>query len=187
MLKITNLWILSSIGHRTCEIIRKKHPCHTKLWAFRWLISRPELFLIWGLEIKFVENYFFLENYDTLEGAVSHNTVNLSPLLVIKKSFFYNNYFEKWPSVTKLIVSTAFKEWLRRREMQKVLSFLNQRVKRAWLERHFNQVIPSDSNTWLSPMVFICPFSYLQIRLSGTYAPGRIPYWLHNSIEDAVK
>ena len=35
-----------------------------------------------GLEIKFVENYFFLENYVTKEGAI-----NLSPLLVIKKGF----------------------------------------------------------------------------------------------------
>ena len=40
------------------------------------------------LEIKFVENYLFLENYVTSEGAVSHNvlyTINLSPLLVTGK------------------------------------------------------------------------------------------------------
>ena len=30
----------------------------------------------WGLEIKFVENYFFLKNYVTSEGAVSYNSVN---------------------------------------------------------------------------------------------------------------
>ena len=30
---------------------------------------------IWGLKIKFVENYFFLENYVTSEGAVSHNVL----------------------------------------------------------------------------------------------------------------
>ena len=29
----------------------------------------------WGLEIKFVENYFFLENYVTSDGAVSHNVL----------------------------------------------------------------------------------------------------------------
>ena len=28
-----------------------------------------------GCEIKFVENYFFLENYVTSEGAVSHNVL----------------------------------------------------------------------------------------------------------------
>ena len=30
-------------------------------------------FWIWGLEIKFVENYFRLENYDALGVADSHN------------------------------------------------------------------------------------------------------------------
>ena len=36
-----------------------------------------------------MENYFFLENYATSEGAVSHNvyTINLSPLLVTEKGF----------------------------------------------------------------------------------------------------
>ena len=33
-------------------------------------------------EIKFVENYFFLQNYGT-----SEDTTNLSPLLVTKKGF----------------------------------------------------------------------------------------------------
>ena len=44
-------------------------------------------FLIWSLEIKYVENYFFLENYVTSEGAVSHNFVYQPPLLVIKVSW----------------------------------------------------------------------------------------------------
>ena len=39
MHKITNL---SSIGHRTCEIIMIKNK-HTKLCAVRWLISRPQV------------------------------------------------------------------------------------------------------------------------------------------------
>ena len=33
-----------------------------------------------GLEIKFVENYFFLENYVTSEGAVSHKVLYYQPL-----------------------------------------------------------------------------------------------------------
>ena len=33
-------------------------------------------FYIWGLEIKFNENYFFLENYVISEGAVSHNVLH---------------------------------------------------------------------------------------------------------------
>ena len=45
-----------------------------ELWAFRCLISRPQI-LIWGLEIKFVENYFFLKNYSTSEGSISHNVL----------------------------------------------------------------------------------------------------------------
>ena len=34
-------------------------------------------------QIKFVKNYFFLENYVTSEGAVSYNvyTIKLSPLV----------------------------------------------------------------------------------------------------------
>jgi len=54
-------------------------------------------------EIKFVENYFFLENYVTSEGAVFHNfyITNLSPLLFVR--FYANNYFEYL-----LIVSAAF-------------------------------------------------------------------------------
>ena len=58
---------------------RRKHPCHTKLCAFRWLM----------VEIKFVENYFFLQNYGTSEGAVSHNVLYHQPLplLVTKKGF----------------------------------------------------------------------------------------------------
>ena len=44
-------------------------------------------FLTWGLEIKLVENYFFLENY--VKRAVSHKqfTINLFPLLVTKQVF----------------------------------------------------------------------------------------------------
>ena len=72
-----------------------------KLCAFRWLISRPQI-----LEIKFVENYFFLENYVTSEGAVSHNVLYHQPLPITchKERFYANSYFVKLP-----IVSTAFK------------------------------------------------------------------------------
>ena len=42
------------------------------LRAFRCLISRPHA---WGLEIKpniLLRKYFFLKNYFTSEGAISH-------------------------------------------------------------------------------------------------------------------
>ena len=37
-----------------------------------------------GLEIKFVENSFFLENYITSEGAVSHNVLYHQPLPITR-------------------------------------------------------------------------------------------------------
>ena len=53
-------------------------------------------FYIWGLEIKFVENYFFLENYGTSEEAVSNNVLYYQPLLITrhKERFYANNNFE---------------------------------------------------------------------------------------------
>ena len=53
-----------------------------------------------------MENYFFLENYGTSEGAVSHNVLYHQPLPITRhqKRFYANNYFEYLP-----IVSTAFK------------------------------------------------------------------------------
>ena len=40
--------------------------------------------ITWGLEIKFVENYFFLQNYGTSEGAVSHNVLYHQPLPITR-------------------------------------------------------------------------------------------------------
>ena len=53
-------------------------------------------FLIWGFEIKFVENYFFLENYGTSEGAVSHSVLYYQPLPITRYQvkFCANKYFE---------------------------------------------------------------------------------------------
>ena len=52
--------------------------------------------LIWGLEIKFMENYVFLENYGTSEGAISHNVLYNQPLPITRhqERFYVNNYFE---------------------------------------------------------------------------------------------
>ena len=43
-----------------------------------------------------VENYFFLENYVTSEGAVSHNVLYYQQLSIARYqvSFYANNYFE---------------------------------------------------------------------------------------------
>ena len=63
-------------------------------------------FRIWGLKVKFIEKYFFLEIYFTSEGAVSHNVLYYQPLPIThnQESFYDNNYFECLP-----IVSTALK------------------------------------------------------------------------------
>ena len=43
-----------------------------------------------------MENYFFLENYVTSEGAVSHNVLYYQQLSFARYqvSFYSNNYFE---------------------------------------------------------------------------------------------
>ena len=53
-----------------------------------------------------MENYFFLENYSTSEGAISHNDLYYQPLPIThyQERFYANKYFEELP-----IVSTAFK------------------------------------------------------------------------------
>ena len=82
-----------------------KDPCHTKLCAFRCLILRPQILNL-TLKIKFVENYFFLENFVTSEGATSHNVLYHQPLPIThyQVMFYADDFFEQLP-----IVSTAFK------------------------------------------------------------------------------
>ena len=48
------------------------------------------------MEIKFVENYFFLKNYTTSEGAVSHNVLyyHQLPITRYQVRFYADNYFE---------------------------------------------------------------------------------------------
>ena len=50
-----------------------------------------------------MENYYFLEKYVTLEGAVSHNVLYYQPARY-QVSFYANNIFEYLP-----IVSSASK------------------------------------------------------------------------------
>ena len=49
----------------------------------------------WFRDHKFVENYFFLENYVTSEGAVYHNVLYYQlPMTQYQVSFYAKNYFE---------------------------------------------------------------------------------------------
>ena len=52
-------------------------------------------FLIWGLKIKLVANYFILENYVTSEGDISHNVLYYQPLPITRYQarFYANNLF----------------------------------------------------------------------------------------------
>ena len=54
------------------------------------------------LKSNFKENYFFLKNYITSEGAVYHYVLYYQPLPITRPQ---DNYFESLP-----IVSTAFKD-----------------------------------------------------------------------------
>ena len=69
--------------------MEKKHPCHTLVCvlADAWFGD---------LKIKFVENNFFLENYVSLEEAVSHNVLHYQQLSIAcyQVSFYAYNYFE---------------------------------------------------------------------------------------------
>ena len=49
----------------------------------------------WFWDLKFVEKYFFLENYVTSEGAVSHNVLYYQPLSITRyqERFYANHYF----------------------------------------------------------------------------------------------
>ena len=62
----------------------------TPLSHYGWF--RDLKFKIWGLKIKFVEKYSFLENYVTSEWAVSHNVLHYQPLPITRYQVrFYDN------------------------------------------------------------------------------------------------
>ena len=71
----------------------KKTPMSHEVVCFQMLDFETS---IWGLEIKFVENYFFLENNITSGGAVSHSVLHYQPLPITRyqERFYGSNYFE---------------------------------------------------------------------------------------------
>ena len=98
MLKITNLW---------------KFDLN---WSSKWQDNNGRkntnvtqscvLSDAWFRDLKFVESYFFLENYVTSEEAVSHNVLYYQQLPITRYQvrFYTNNYFEYLP-----IASSALK------------------------------------------------------------------------------
>ena len=97
MHKITNLW---KFELDWSSKLRDNNERKNTLVTWRCVLSDAGFqdlkFKIWGLEIKFVENYFFLENYDTSEEAVSHNVLYYQQLSITRNqvSFYAKNYFE---------------------------------------------------------------------------------------------
>ena len=65
--------------------MKEKPPLSHEVVCFQMLdFETSSSKLIWDLEIKFVENYFFLENIITSEGAVSHNVLYYQPLPITR-------------------------------------------------------------------------------------------------------
>ena len=75
--------------------MEEKTPFVTRSWVLSDACKDLKI-LFWGLKIKFVENYFFLKNYVTSEGAVSHNVLYYQQLSIAhyQVSFYAKHYFE---------------------------------------------------------------------------------------------
>ena len=69
--------------------MKEKTPMSHEVYAFGCLISRPQNLNLRS-QIKFMENYFLLENYATSEGAVSHNVLYYQPLPIIHYQVSFN-------------------------------------------------------------------------------------------------
>ena len=86
MHKITNLWKfelnLSSNLRDNNE--RKKHPCHTKLCAFRWLISIPQVLNPRSRNQIRGKSLLSRKLHHFRGSQFSQCTINLSPLLNTK-------------------------------------------------------------------------------------------------------
>ena len=91
-------WTLLVIVKRnlSCEIILKRNTRVTRSCVLSDAWFRDLKLLIWSLEIKLVENYFFLKNYVVSKGAVSHNVLYDQPLPITRYQvrFYANNSFE---------------------------------------------------------------------------------------------
>ena len=71
---------MSSIGRRKEE--KNTLVAQSCVLSGAWF--RDLKLITWGLEIKFMENTFFLEKYVTSEGAVSHTVLYYVPLPITR-------------------------------------------------------------------------------------------------------
>ena len=97
MHKITNLWKfeLNQSSQLQDNNERKNSPCHTKLCAYRWLISRPQVLNLRSRNQFRGKILLSRKLHGTSEWAVSHNVLYHQPLPIThhKERFFANNYF----------------------------------------------------------------------------------------------
>ena len=84
--KITNLWKfeLDWSSELRDNYERQKHPSHTKLCAFRCLISRPQVLNLRSRNRIRGKLLLSRKLYVTSEGAVSHNVLYYQPLPITK-------------------------------------------------------------------------------------------------------
>ena len=92
--------IFTGLLYQSCErMMDEKTLLSHKLCGFRCLISRPQNLKINSEVSKsqsvLVKNYFFLKNYVTSEGAVSHNILYYQQVSIARNqvSFYANNYW----------------------------------------------------------------------------------------------
>ena len=89
-------------------------------------------FLILGLEIKFVENYFFLKSYGTSEGVVSHDVLYYQQLSITRHKYLCVHFalFGQKSNNNKNNNNKAYKQF---EQVSKWLAFLF-----IWSKQVFN-------------------------------------------------
>ena len=88
---------LSSIGRRNCEITMKEKTLLThKVVCFQMLDFETSFYILRSRNQIRMQITYFLENYVTSEGAVSHNVLYYQSLSIThyQVRFYANNYFE---------------------------------------------------------------------------------------------
>ena len=88
---------MSAIGRQSCEItMKEKHTLVTRSCVLKVLDFETSSSKLEVSKSNPWENDFFLQNYVTSEGAVSHSVLYYQPLPITlyQVSFYANNCFE---------------------------------------------------------------------------------------------
>ena len=78
--------------------MKEKTPLSHEVVRFQMLDFETSKSIFWCLKIKFVENYFFLKNYISLEWVVSHNVLyyQLLSITYYQVRFYANSYLSNY-------------------------------------------------------------------------------------------